>query len=102
MPRWRAAIVPAARCPAGSAPASARPVSPGSASAIPTPMNTCGTSVHAGSAPGTRPSAARPPASTIAPAAITAVVCASPRVSRRAAIVATGIAETITAAASGE
>ena len=60
MPTCRAAIVPAARRPAGSRPASARPVSPGRVSAMPMPISACGASVQYGSAPGSSPRPGEP------------------------------------------
>ena len=69
---------------------------------MPMPISACGASVQYGSAPGSRPSPASPPASATAPAAMPAVVCSTPRVSSRASTVQTGIAETISAASSGD
>src|SRR5207248_1850909 len=72
----------------------------GNASAKPIPISTCGASVQATLEPGSRPSPASPPAVTTHPAA------AEPRYRSRVryavARVASGIAETATAAASGE
>ena len=68
-PAWRAAIVQPPCTACGLVPCSARSVSAESARPSPRPTSACGTIVQPQPAPGSRPSAARPPPMSTAPAA---------------------------------